>query len=134
MTKKQTYEELFNKIVVYNDIRGWKQKPSDLAKSIMIEGAELLEHFQWDETSSKSAADKNWEEIGFEVADVMWYLVMFCDRAGINLQEVLEKKYQKNELKFPAEKFAKGGNVKFYKDQKKMYREAKARGEDPEKK
>lgn len=69
-------KELENIIFKYLKARNWVDlKPVDLAKFIMIEGAELLEHFQWDaKTLAEVKKDKKkLNEIGEEIADVMIY-------------------------------------------------------------
>lgn len=120
----EMFSEQFDR---FCEARGWRQTPEDLAKSIVIEAAELLEHFQWD-TSTQSlgvrAVDKDWKEIGQEVADVFLYLVRFCSVAGIDLPEAVERKMEHNETKYPKEKFENGHNDKFYKEQKKKYRQS----------
>jgi len=122
-------EILIKKIIKFNKARGWTPTASDLAKSVVIEAAELLEKFQWDETdkNGKGIKPKNWVEIGEEVADVFWYLVSFCKAADIKLEEVVKDKITKNEKKYPEEMFNGKHNDEFYKSQKKKYREAKNR-------
>ena len=128
-TKNNTLESSIQKINDFNKARGWNPLPSDLAKSIVLEAAELLEHFQWDDTNSKSKNDsvknKNWTEIGEEVADVFWYLVNFCNKSGIDLNNAVLDKLEKNEIKYPAKMFNGKHNEKFYREQKRKYREKK---------
>lgn len=121
-------QECIEKILEYNKIRGWNQAPEDLSKSIVLEGAELLGHFQWDASARRSKARKkvrNLEEIRHEVADIFWYLTLFCKQAKIDLVEALEIKMEHNEKKYPAEMFAGTHNSEFYHAQKKKYRQAK---------
>lgn len=125
--KKKKLELLSRKIIAFNKARGWLPTSQDIAKSIVIEAAELLEKFQWD-ASGKYSQDKeakNWEEVGEEVADVFWYLVSFCNSVNINLPKVIEHKIEKNELKYPEAMFKGKHNDKFYKSQKRKYREAR---------
>lgn len=124
---KKNIEKLVKDIIRFNVARGWTPKPSDLAKSIVIESSELLEHFQWDETDTglEGIKKKDWEEIGEEVADVFWYLATFCHSANINLAEVVQDKIDKNEKKYPENRFKGKHNDKFYKNQKKKYRAKK---------
>jgi NTP pyrophosphatase (non-canonical NTP hydrolase) len=125
--KEKRLEYLSKKILQFSKTRGWSPSSSDLAKSIVIEAAELLEKFQWDETEKrkKKGGSKNWEEVGDEMADVFWYLVLFCDCAKIDMAEAIEKKYQSNERKYPASKFKGKHNEKFYMAQKRKYRLAR---------
>jgi len=115
------------KIIGFNHLRGWHPLPQDIAKSIVIEAAELLEHFQWDGGKNpvdKSKLDgKNITEIKFEVADVFWYLTIFCHETGIDIVDALEQKYKHNEEKYPEKMFAGKNNDEFYYAQKKKYRQ-----------
>ncbi|MFC1625778.1 nucleotide pyrophosphohydrolase [Patescibacteria group bacterium] len=118
--------DLIKRIDKFNKARGWAPVSSDIAKSVVIEASELLEHFQWDESDKdvKGIQPKNWEKVGEEVADVFWYLVTFCHSANLNLEKVVQDKVSKNEKKYPAKVFNGKHNDKFYKEQKK-YREAR---------
>ncbi len=79
-------------------VRGWTQaEPGDLAKSIVLEAAELLEHFQWDETlrlRGKEIEALNKEELSKEMADVMIYLIKLSDRLEIDLLKVTSEKIE----------------------------------------
>lgn len=115
-------------MINFNAARGWGASPQDLAKSIVIESAELLEHFQWDASSKEINLDitkKNLQEIKYEVADVFWYITIFCHRTNIDLSEAVAAKLQHNEEKYPASKFAGKHNHDFYISQKMKYRAAK---------
>ena len=57
-------QNLIKKISRFNDVRGWNPLPSDIAKSIVIEAAELLEKFQWDESDNK--LDRFFRKLGTE--------------------------------------------------------------------
>lgn len=121
------FQNLVDAVREFNKARGWNPLSSDIAKSIVIEAAELLEHFQWDETDKEHkgslVSPKNKEELGEEVADVFWYLITFCKRERIDLLEILKDKLHKNELKYPAEQFNGKHNPEFYVSQKRKYRE-----------
>jgi|SaaInlStandDraft_5_1057022.scaffolds.fasta_scaffold46349_3 NTP pyrophosphatase (non-canonical NTP hydrolase) len=119
---------LVDEILKFNDHRGWSPVAEDLAKSVVLESSELMEHFQWDASSvtrDSKLPEKDLEEIGFEVADVFWYLVLFCEEMDIDLVEALEEKLKHNDKKFPAEQFGGEHDEKFYREQKKAYREKK---------
>ena len=78
--------------------------PKNLAASITIEAAELLEHFQWtrpDETLS----DKKRGEVADEMADVMAYLLSLSHVLNIDLSVALQQKMMKNRRKYPSERF-----------------------------
>lgn len=122
-------QQKVDKITDFNNARGWNPACVDSAKSIVIEAAELLEHFQWDESSKdlavKKEKEKDWEKIKKEVADVFWYLVTFCNKANIDLSDAIQLKIVHNEEKYPEEMFKGQHNSKFYLDQKRKYRELK---------
>lgn len=88
--------------------RKWdKLAPADLAKSIMIEAAELLEHFQWSNpTVDEIKKNKEkFEEIQSEVADVFIYCLDMADRLGFDMEKVAYKKLEKVKAKYPAKLF-----------------------------
>lgn len=78
--------------------RNWVRfhTPANLAKSICLEAAELLEHFQW----SEDAADP--EEVQDELADVLTYAFLFADRMGWDIDEIVQAKLVKTRVKHPA--------------------------------
>mgnify|MGYP001612642332 FL=1 len=110
--------------------RGWNDHlPSDYAKSIMIEGAELLENFQWDNFSAEAVKKDaaKMESIKKELADVMIYCFDLAVILNIDVQKALDEKLKKNILKYPKELFnpknrAKGVTEKEYWEIKKKYR------------
>ena len=99
----------------FRDDRDWKQfhNPKDLAVSISIEAAELLELFQWKsaEQSARFAAD-NRERVSEEIADVAIYLVELADITGIDLAQAIDAKLEKNARKYPVEK-SRGISTKY---------------------
>lgn len=100
------FEALNVRLAEYRKVREWDNlDPGDLAKSIMIEAAELLEHFQWDSRwkENNDMPEKDWDKIGSEVADVFIYLMEFCQDTGIDLIEVTQKKMDYVEVKYPVE-------------------------------
>lgn len=123
------FDVLIKEIIRFNEARGWSPKQSDIVKSVVIEASELLEHYQWDESEKdvKGIVPKNYEEIGEEVADVFWYLATFCNAAGIDLAKVVKEKIEKNEKKYPEDKFKGKHDDKFYKSQKRKYRVKKGK-------
>lgn len=109
--------DITEKIKKFRDERDWKQfhNHKDMALSLVLEAAEVLEHFQWksaDEVAKHGAACK--DEIAEELADVSMYLFELADNLGINLPEAIEKKLIKNAKKYPIEK-AKGRHTKYNK-------------------
>lgn len=99
--------DLLEEIRQFNEERDWEQfhTPENLAKSISIEAGELLECFQW---SDEYKQDKVEEEI----ADVLMYCLMFCEKTGIDPEAAMRKKIVRNREKYPVEK-AKGCSKKY---------------------
>ncbi|OPX45942.1 MazG-like family protein [Ruminiclostridium hungatei] len=100
-------EELIKRILSFRDQRDWKQfhTPENLSKSIMIEAAELLENFQWDNNFDK-------EKVMEELADIMIYCVLMADSVNVDIIKIMEDKLRKNSEKYPIEK-AKGNSRKY---------------------
>lgn len=101
-----------NMILKFRDERDWKQfhNPKDLAISISLEAAELLEVFQWSGTDV-ICADKK-EKIAEELADVLVYCTLMADACGLDMDEIVQKKMEVNNKKYPVEK-AKGKSDKY---------------------
>jgi len=101
-------EKTIQKIIKFTEDRDWDQyhTPSNLAKSIAIEAAELLECFQWNDTEY----DK--DHVCEELADVMNYCIQMADKLNVDLDQVINDKINQNEKKYPVEK-AKGKANKY---------------------
>ena len=99
-------------ILKFRDNRDWKQfhNPKDLAISISLEAAELLEVFQWSGTDVECVDKK--DKIAEELADVVNYCVLMADACGLDLDEIVQKKVELNNKKYPVEK-AKGKSDKY---------------------
>lgn len=97
-------KDLIHSINQFRDDRNWRQyhNPKDLAISISIEAAELLEDFQW--KSNEEALEANEENIKEEIADILIYSIMFCSDLNLNVKEIIEEKLMKNGDKYPIEK------------------------------
>lgn len=100
-------EELIKRLAKFRDDRDWAQfhTPENLAKSIVLESAELLEHFQWN-----NAYDL--EELKDELADVMSYCMLMAERLDIDLETAIHHKIDKNEAKYPAD-MVRGSSKKY---------------------
>jgi NTP pyrophosphatase (non-canonical NTP hydrolase) len=87
--------------------RSWGQfhTPENLAKSINIEAAELLECFQW-------SADFDLAAVKDELADVLTYCFLLADKLGVNPQEIVLIKLLSTAEKYPVEK-ARGSSKKY---------------------
>ncbi|MBR2778974.1 MAG: nucleotide pyrophosphohydrolase [Firmicutes bacterium] len=101
-------QETIDRIRKFSDDRDWEQyhTAGNLAKSIVIEAAELLECFQWSDT------DFDLEHVKEELADVMVYSRNLLDCLGLDEDEIINSKMEKNEAKYPVEK-AKGSSAKY---------------------
>ena len=108
-------DDVMARIRQFRDAREWLQihTPKDLAVSVAIEAAELLEEFQWKSAEeSRRHAAENQERIADEVADVAIYLLELTDILEIDLAAAILAKLDKNEVKYPVEKSR--GNSKKY--------------------
>jgi len=88
----------------FNARRNWApfHSPKNLAMSILIEAAELAEHFQWQTTDESWQADEEKQHaIEEEVADVFIYLLTMAEKFDIDLLNVARRKLMKNNLKYP---------------------------------
>ncbi|WP_409252825.1 nucleotide pyrophosphohydrolase [Bacillus sp. SCS-153A] len=96
-------QSLINSVNKFRDDRNWRQyhNPKDLAISISIEAAELLEDFQW--ISSEKALQENKENIREEIADVLIYSLMLCSDLELDVKKIVEEKLEKNGEKYPVE-------------------------------
>ncbi len=107
--------ELVKRIIDFRDARNWKQfhNPKDLALSLVLEAAEVMEHFQWKNNKEmKEYVNKKKSEIGEELADVLYWVLLMSHDLKIDVIDALEKKMQKNEKKYPVNK-AKGKHTKY---------------------
>ena len=89
-------EKLRREIIKFQSERDWKKfhTPENLAKSISIEAAELLEHFQWGkEYDIRKVAD--------ELADVLNYCILMADALDLDIEEIVLNKMEKNAVKYP---------------------------------
>ncbi len=111
----KNFDEITKKIMAFRDARDWKQfhNPKDVALSLVLEAAEVMEHFQWkskEEIEEYVKTDKN--EIGEELADVLGWVLLMSHDLDIDILDALEKKIKKNEEKYPVEK-SKGRHTKY---------------------
>ncbi len=100
-------KKLIERIRKFRDERGWAKyhDPKNLAVSVVLEAAELLEHFQWKSPHElNDYVEKHKEEVSEEVADVLIYLLNLADMIDVDILEAAEKKITKNEQKYPVKK------------------------------
>mgnify|MGYP001612446991 CR=1 FL=1 len=80
--------------------RGWtKEDPKDIALSLVLESAELLEHFQWLKGEDVEKNQRMKEAIGEEMSDVLWWLANLGQKLGIDMAEAFEQKMKEIEVK-----------------------------------
>jgi hypothetical protein len=105
-------QETIDQILKFRDDRDWKQfhNPKDLAISISLEAAELLEVFQW--SAEDVTCSNKIDKIKEELADVANYCVLMADACGLDLDEIIREKIKRNEEKYPIEK-SKGNKEKY---------------------
>jgi NTP pyrophosphatase (non-canonical NTP hydrolase) len=86
--------------------RDWEQfhSPKNLTMALIVEAAELVEHFQWlTEAQSRALAPATRAEVEHELADVFIYLVRLADLLGVDLLAAAARKIELNEKKYPAD-------------------------------
>ncbi|WP_312652540.1 nucleotide pyrophosphohydrolase [Proteiniclasticum sp.] len=105
-------QHLVDKIIKFRDDRNWNQfhNPKDLAISISIEAAELLETFQWSGTDLENKV--NIDNMKEELADVLIYCVLLADKLDVDITSIIEEKLKMNEEKYQKDKAY--GNSKKY--------------------
>ena len=108
-------DELKTRLRKFADDRDWDQfhSPKNISMALIVEAAELVEHFQWlTEEQSMSLEKKKLEEVEEELADIQLYLIRLADKLNVNLLDAVNKKIIVNEKKYPAEK-VKGSSKKY---------------------
>ena len=107
--------EIIKRITNFRDARDWKKfhNPKDVSLSLVLEAGEVMEHFQW---KNKEEIEKyiktNKDDIGEELADVLYWILLMGHDLDIDVFDALDKKIKKNEEKYPVEK-AKGKHTKY---------------------
>jgi NTP pyrophosphatase (non-canonical NTP hydrolase) len=108
-------DELKAKLQQFVDDRDWAQfhSPKNLAMAMIVEAAELVEHFQWDtETESRELSGEKRAQVSHELADTFVYLLRISQVLDIDLIEAAHEKITLNGKKYPVEK-ARGKNNKY---------------------
>ena len=85
--------------------RDWDQfhTPKNLASALIVEAAELLEHFQWmDRGDRESLPARQRDLVALEMADVLLYLIRLADKLDVDLIDAAQRKLELNALKYPA--------------------------------
>lgn len=106
---------LQQKIRKFVDDRDWDQfhNPKDLAISLALEAAEVMEHFQWKNDEEMAAHSKYKKtEVAEEIADVFYWVLLLSNKLDIDLTQAFADKMKQNEAKYPVSK-AKGNHKKY---------------------
>jgi len=90
-------QKIMDSIIKFRNERNWERHdtPANLAKSIIIEAAELLENYQW---SNEAVDSVNVKE---ELADILIYSIAMVHDLGLDFEEIIEEKMKKNSIKYP---------------------------------
>lgn len=98
---------LREEILKFTEERDWDQfhSPENLAKSIAIEAAELLECYQWNE-------EANLDHVKEELADVLIYCTQLAEKLQLDMEQIMWDKLKLNAKRYPVEK-AKGNSKKY---------------------
>lgn len=99
-------EQLRTRIRDFVRERDWDQfhSPKNLSMALIVEAAELVEHFQWlKESESHELPAQTLKAVEEELADILVYLVRIADQLGIDLLSAANKKMQSNGDKYPVE-------------------------------
>jgi len=90
-------DDLIKLIIDFRNKRGWLEHdtPQALAKSIIIEAAELLENYQWEDSTPDI------ENVKEELADVLIYTLAMVHDLGFNPKDIILEKLEKNKIKYP---------------------------------
>ena len=97
-------KETIDQVLQFRDDRNWRQfhNPKDLAISINLEAAELLEVFQWSATDI--VCESKIDKIKEELADVLNYCILMADACDLDMDEIIQEKIKRNNEKYPIEK------------------------------
>ena len=101
------FEQIKLRLRNFAAARDWDQfhSPKNLAMALIVEAAELVEHFQWlKQDESRSLAPDRLARVEQEIADIQIYLIRIADQLGIDIEQAVAEKIEMNERKYPAEK------------------------------
>ncbi|HZV61383.1 MAG TPA: nucleotide pyrophosphohydrolase [Methylophilaceae bacterium] len=110
-----TLKELRSRLQAFVNERDWQQfhSPKNLAMAMIVEAAELVEHFQWmTEQESRELTPEKKELVGQEIADTFVYLLRIAEVLEIDIIDAANRKLELNAKKYPAEK-VRGSNAKY---------------------
>jgi len=113
----ESLEQIKTRLREFAAERDWDQfhSPKNLAMALIVEAAELVEHFQWlTEEQSQTLSPKKLAEVEQEIADIQIYLIRLADKLGVDMEKAVNAKIELNEKKYPAEKVR--GSAEKYND------------------
>ncbi|TVS10728.1 MAG: nucleotide pyrophosphohydrolase [Planctomycetaceae bacterium] len=108
--QETTIAELRQIVAEFVDDRDWQQfhSPKNLAMSLAIEAAELMEHFQWITVEASRGVGEDAGkrgEVSDELADVLCYALALANEMGIDVSDAVRRKMEKNARKYPAAEY-----------------------------
>jgi NTP pyrophosphatase (non-canonical NTP hydrolase) len=112
-----TVEHLNAALKAFAIKRDWEQfqSPKNLSMALIVEAAELVEHFQWlTEEQSYALSEEKHQEVAYEMADILLYLIRLSERVNVDIIAAAQKKMEINEKRYPADIVR--GSAKKYSD------------------
>jgi NTP pyrophosphatase (non-canonical NTP hydrolase) len=109
------FDDLRLRLRAFAAARDWDQfhSPKNLAMALIVEAAELVEHFQWlTEQESAALPPEKAAAVADELADVLVYVVRIADKLDVDLGKAVSEKMARNEAKYPADR-VKGSARKY---------------------
>ena len=103
----ESLEQIKTRLRDFAAARDWDQfhSPKNLAMALIVEAAELVEHFQWlTEEQSQTLPPKKLAEVEQEIADIQIYLIRLADKLGVDMEKAVNAKIELNEKKYPVGK------------------------------
>ena len=111
----QSLEQIKIQLREFASERDWDQfhSPKNLSMALIVEAAELVEHFQWlTEDQSQTLPAEKLAEVEQEIADIQIYLIRLADKLGVDMEKAVNAKIELNAKKYPADK-VRGSAVKY---------------------
>ena len=111
----QSLEQIKTRLREFAAERDWDQfhSPKNLAMALIVEAAELVEHFQWlTEEQSQTLPPEKLAEVEQEIADIQIYLIRLADKLGVDMEKAVNARIELNAKKYPADK-VRGSAVKY---------------------
>ncbi len=106
MTQQNEFQRLAERLREFANQRVWEpfHSPKNLSMALIVEAAELVEHFQWlTEQESRELDAETLTQVELELADIFIYLVRLADQLNVDLVSTAYKKIELNERKYPVE-------------------------------